>query len=180
MSILGDEFDAAVNRLKNAANDFMLVYNQFANIPAAFRTSEWAGVKQQADYVHGTIRTIAASVDSAYRWAGETFGMSGLSAIGIAVPVAVPLTVAAIGAAVSAIMTTYGYMTEQLNKSSIVARVAEENIQRAKDGLPLLDPNTVIAQETGLFGDIGNAVKWAAIGGFVIFVVPKLLEKMKK
>ncbi len=179
MSILGADFDAAVDRLKNSATDFMNVYYQFVAIPTEYRMPEWADVKNQADYVQTVISNITAGIDSAYQWANNTFGLSGLSAMGIAVPLAVPITVAAIGAAVSAIMTTYGYMTEQLNKSAIVARVAQENIARAEQGLPPIDPNTIIQQETGIFGDLSNVVKWVAVGAFVFMVAPKLIDNLK-
>jgi len=180
MSILGAEFDAAVNRLKNAAADFMNVYSQFVSIPTQYRMPEWQDVKNQADYVQAVISNTTAGIDSAYQWAASAVGLSGLAAVGMAIPMALPITVGAIGLAVSAIMTTYGYMTEQLNKSAIVARVAGENIARAEQGLPPIDPNMVIQQETGIFGNMADLVKWLAIGGFAVFVAPKLIDKFKE
>lgn len=179
MSILGTEFDSAVERLKKAATDFMGIYQQFVNIPYQYRTDNWQSVKDRADYVQGVIGSITNAVDSAYRWAASAFGLEGLAGLGFALPAAVPITVAAIAAGISTIMVTYGYMTEELNKSALKKRVTEENIARADQGLPPLPEGTYVQDQT-MFGNLTTAVKWAAIGGLLIFVAPKVLEKLKR
>lgn len=177
MSILGEEFDNAVNRLKSAANNFMAVYSHFVAIPPQFRTENWQAVKEKADSTRGIIASVAAGIDAAYKWARDTFGNGGIGMVG-AVPLALPISIGAITAGISAIMAVYGYMTEELNKSSYHQKIAEENLKRASQGLPPLDlsypgmPSTVQG--------IANVVKWAAIGGFIFFVAPKIFDALKR
>lgn len=178
MSIFGDDFDAAVGRLQKAAGDFTMVFNQFVSIPPEFRTDNWTTVYNRAVTVRGTIQMFTGAIDSAYQWARGAFGLDGMAGLGLVVPAVPWLTVAAMGAAISAIMVTYGYMTEELNKSAQKQRLFEINVERAENGMPALSADEYLISESGMFGDVGNAVKWLAIGGFVVFFLPKILENL--
>ena len=180
MSVLGDEFDAAVARLQNAGSQFMGAYEVFVAIPPQYRSATWGATKDRADYVRGTISAFANAIDTAYRWASSAFGlegMAGLGQLGVVIPALPWLTVAAIGGAISLVMVTYGYMSEEINKANYTKRIVETNLERAEQGLPPL--STDIVPSDSIFGGLSNAVKWMAIGGFVLFALPKLLDRMK-
>lgn len=172
-------FSDAVNRLKTAAAQFSGAYYQFTNIPEIYRSPTWQDVKNKADSVQGTIATLTSAIDTAYRWLSSAFGVSGLGSLGIAVPAVPWLTVAAIGAAISAIMATYSFMIEELNKSAYKKQLMDLNVQRVEQGLEPLDLTQLSTTGPTIFGDAASLTKWLVIGGAAIFLLPKILEKMK-
>ena len=171
-------FSSAVSRLQNAASQFTGAYNQFVNIPVQYRTENWQTVKNRADTTRAIIQSFTNAVDTAYNWVKSAFGMDGLGSLGL-IPAVPWLTVAAIGGAISAIMVSYSYMVEELNKSAYRKQIDEINAQRARDNLPPLSEEFVRANDPTLVTDLASLAKWLVIGGAVVFLVPKILEKWK-
>lgn len=172
-------FDDAVTRLRNAAGQFMSAYSQFVNIPYEYRSPTWQDVKNKADNVKNTISMITGAIDTAYQWLAGAFGVSGLGSLGLVVPAVPWLTVAAVGAAISAIMATYSYMIEELNKSAYKKQLMDMNVKRVEQGLEPLDLSKMTYSSPTIFGDAANMTKWLVIGGAALFIVPKLIEKYK-
>lgn len=172
-------FSDAVQRLRDAAEKFSAVYNQFISIPVEYRSPTWEETKNRADNVRGVIQTFTNAIDIAYGWLKSAFGLSGFGQLGAIIPAVPWLTVASIGGAISAIMVAYSYMVEELNKSAYKKQLMEQNIIRIQKGLEPLDLTELMQTGPSIFGDTAALVKWAVIGGAAIFIVPKILEKMK-
>jgi hypothetical protein len=172
-------FSSAVERLRTAATQFSGAYSQFVNIPVEYRSPTWADTKQRADTVKGIISTFTGAIDSAYKWLSSAFGLSGLGQLGLLVPAVPWLTVAAVGGAISAIMVSYSYMIEELNKSAYKKQLMTVNAQRIEQGLEPLDLTQLTQTGPTIFGEAGSLVKWVVIGGAALFIVPKLIEKYK-
>lgn len=171
-------FSDAVNRLREWAGRFSAVYQQFVAIPAQYRSESWQSVKNQADNVRATIQMFTSAIDTAYRWLQSSFGLSGLGQLGLVIPAVPWLTVAAVGGAISAIMLSYSYMVEELNKSAYRKELMDADAERVKQGLEPLYFKELTARDN-VFTDATSMLKWVVIGATAIFVVPKILEKMK-
>lgn len=172
-------FDDAVARLRSSAAQFMSAYSQFINIPYELRSDTWQQTKDKADTVKTTIGAFTSAIDTAYQWLASAFGLSGLGSLGIIVPAVPWLSVAAIGAAISAIMATYSYMIEELNKSAYKKQLMDKNVERINQGLEPLDLSKMTYSEPSIFGDAASIAKWVVIGGAALFIVPKLIERYK-
>lgn len=169
-------FSAAVQRLRNAAAQFSGAYSQFIAIPTEYRSPTWQATKDKADTVKTVISTFTGAIDTAYNWVSSAFGLSGMGALSL-IPAVPWLTVAAIGGAISAIMVTYSYMVEELNKSAYKKQLMDANVQRVNQGLEPLDLTQL--NTPTIFGDAATLAKWVVVGGVALFMVPKLLEKYK-
>ena len=173
-------FSAAVERLRNSAAQFSGAYSQFVNIPVEYRSPTWAETKQRADTTQGIISTFTGAIDTAYKWLSSAFGMSGLGQLGLLVPAVPWLTVAAVGGAISAIMVSYSYMIEELNKAAYKKQLMTANVKRVEQGLEPLDLTQLTQTGPTMFGEATDLVKWVVIGGAALFIVPKLIEKFKR
>jgi hypothetical protein len=180
LSGMGSEFDNAANAVRNAASDFSQSYNQFINITPEYRTSNWDATKNYAESARGTVSTFTAAIDYVYSTLGVGTGLSALSALGFApVLVTVPwLTVAAMGAAVSAILVAKGYMDSEIMSAQTNQAVSEMNIERAKAGLPTINPSDITGNIS--FGQsVSNSVVWVVVGAGFIILLPKIMETFK-
>lgn len=166
---LGD----AVARFKTTASNFGTAYREFIAIPPKYRGADWQSVKSRADSVMGTIGTITGAIDTAYGWLKTAFGLNGLGFL----PTIPWFGVAAVGAAISAMMAVYPYMVEGINKARYNEQIDAENIERIKRGEKPLE---YYKTSPGIFGDISDIVKWLVIGGAAIFIVPKMLQRIKE
>jgi len=179
MSDILPDFSAAINSLKAKAGEFVSVYNTFISFEPIVRNdsalySEWLDVKRRAEAVQGTISWINAQVDGAVSWIGNTTGLSGISSIGAIplIPVAYVVgAVAALGMVINSMLNTIYKAQDLKRRLDMIA-----NGTLSEDMLNSATP--------GLFGDLSGtlsgALKLAIIGGAIYFIVPKLLEGMKK
>lgn len=171
-------FTSAADRLKTAAAQFQNIYSQFIAIPVKYRSNNWQSVYNQANTVKNTISAFTGAIDTAYNWLRSAFGLQGLGQLGIIIPAVPWLSVAAVGAAVTAIMAVIPYMVREINEASYKAELDAINIQRIKDGQAPLDYYR--PESPTIFGDVKDLAKWVVIGGAAFFIVPKLLEQIKK
>lgn len=162
-----------VERLRDAGARFSQTYQHFSMIPVELRPANYDAVKSLADLTRQTISDLTRAVDTAMGWASAAFGFQARDAFNI-FPDANMLTTGTIGAGVSAIMLANHKMQAVINEAVQKQALLSLNERRKEAGA-----EPVQLGETRPASVFGGAEMWAIIGGAAVFVLPKLLEKMR-
>jgi hypothetical protein len=168
--------ESAIQRLRNSGAQFSETYFHFVNIPPEFRPANYEAVKKLVDATRNSIASVTRAMDNAMGWANAAFGFTGVDAMQ-AFPNAQILANGGVGTAITAIMLARTKMLDVLQNARKRQFLHETNSQRVNDGLEPLADNTIGGlQETT--NQIGIET-WLIVGGVAIFLLPKLLERMK-
>lgn len=172
LGYIGQEtLEGAIQNLRDKGAQFMTAWNNLMSVEERISKypdlySQWQTLKSEGEKIKSTISYIAEKVDAIGGFLGKTFGLSGMGTLSLfpVVPVAMVVgAVAAIGWFISSVsdiidalnrreMTEKGYSPGEIAKT--MPKTTTENIS--------------------------NIVLYAALAGFGIIVLPKLLERFKR
>lgn len=182
MSTLTESIAAQVETLKQRAGDFARVFSEFESIrgytvnnPAL--KAEWERAHIYATSVKNTVSWINGQVDAAANWLGRTFGLGAMPSANLG---ALPLISAAYLVSATAALV---FATDWMLKIITSAENERKKIELVRDGKAdqsILYPAPAPGLFNSLFGDSGGMIKWLIIGGVAWYVLPLIMEKVKK
>lgn len=182
MATLTESIAGQVDTLKQRAGDFARVFSDFESIrgylvnnPALM--AEWERAHTYASSVKNTVSWINSQVDSAANWLSRTIGLGGMQSGNLG---ALPLISAAyLVSATAALVFATDWMLKIINS----AENERQKIELVKSGQAsesILYPAAAPGLFNSLFGDSGGMIKWLIIGGVAWYVLPMIMEKVKK
>lgn len=172
-----NEFADAVQKLDNAVfaigpREAQLMQYQTIAAQNPDDYAAWQSEMNKVQTANGVITTAQTAVQQVSSWWAsikDTFGLSGLRAVGVLPLLAVPwgliATITAATAAVVAIVYSSGALVDSLALKAWNA----ENISRSQQGLPPL-PKPELVGTGGFFSGLGDLAKFAVVGMIVYFV----------
>lgn len=163
-NLLGD----AIARLREAGSRFVDAYAQFSalesDVIGTAKEAEWRAVKDHADNVFGTMRSIEEGVGSAWQGAKDVLGLGAVRRIGrLGILPAIPLTYVAITAAIAVVIASANAMME------FVANWRRGVVSAPGEAGPIERTMTQGA----------SAAKWIALGVAVFMLAPPLLKALE-
>lgn len=171
LGYIGQEtIESAVQSLKEKGAQFMGAYGSLMSLEeraAAYPDlhTKWKSLKSEGDKIKSSVQYIANIVDSVGGFLGRTFGLSGMGAMGVFPLIPIAVVTGAI-AAISAFVYAVSNFSDSLTKREMV-----EKGYSGKD---------IGMSSQTMLGDVSTIVKYVAIAGFGIIVLPKLLEAFKR
>jgi hypothetical protein len=161
-ALSGDSvLDSAMATLRNKADEWMTIYNDFMNAqpaPNSPQWSRWSNIKAAADIAREKTQQAFDAVSSAGNWLSKTFGLGKTETLqGLGV---VPVVIAT--AAIAAIGTT-GYLMKQYLIDYQRVQAQERVVMAGKA------PASILGTPTSLGQGLSNIAMWGGLAVLAYF-----------